>query len=316
LRRLTADGSLSQPISGVPAVFFRGQGGLFDVLPDPDFSSNGLIYLSYAQGDMSANATRVARARLRGDALEDLQILFTVSPDKALPQHFGGRMIFLGDGTLLLTTGDGFNYREQAQNTAVTLGKTVRINTDGSFPADNPFAGDTTGNPAVWTYGHRNPQGLAIDPVTGRVYLHEHGPKGGDEINLLVAGDNYGWPVITYGDDYTGAKISPYTARPGMTQPQKYWVPSIAPSGLAIYRGDQFPQWNGSLLVGALVNREVRRVSFSSTSPAAAGAEAEETLFAEIGERIRDVRVAPDGAIYLLTDGNPGKVIRVSSAGG
>lgn len=305
LQRLEGDGSLTQ-VSGVPPVLFRGQGGLFDVLPDPGFAANQIVYLSYAHGELDANATRIARARLREDTLTDLEVLFTAQPDKDTPQHYGGRLALLPDGTLLLTTGDGFDYREQAQNIEVTLGKTVRINTDGSIPADNPFAGGP-GHDAVWTYGHRNPQGLAVDTATGTVYQHEHGPKGGDEINRLTPGSNYGWPAVTYGDDYSGATISPFTELPGMTPPLLVWVPSIAPSGLAVYRGSQFPDLNGQLLVGALVDREVRAVDLQTDPP-------EETrLFPEISERVRDIRIAADGAILVLTDGDPGTLYRISA---
>lgn len=306
LRRVSASGTISAPIENVPAVFFAGQGGLFDVLLDPGFEFNQRIYLSYAHGNMSANATRIARATLAGGTLTEVEPIFTVTPTKDTPQHYGGRMLFLPDGTLLLTTGDGFDYREQAQNTQSLLGKTVRINTDGSLPADNPFADGKRGHPAVWTWGHRNAQGLALDPATGTVYLHEHGPRGGDEINRLEPGMNYGWPAITYGMDYSGAYVSPFTELPGMQQPIKYWVPSIAPSGFAIYRGETYPGWDGSLLVGALVNKEVRRVTMD-----VAGGLSEVAVFAEAAARIRDVRVAPDGLIYLLTDGAPGSLIRV-----
>ncbi len=300
-------------IDGVPAVYFAetGQSGLFDVLPDRNFASNQTLYLAYAEGNRESNATTVARARLAGNKLQDVEVIFSVEPRKSLPQHYGGKLIFLPDDTLLLTTGEGFNYREQAQNPFALLGKTVRINTDGSIPEDNPFADGQSGNPAVWTYGHRNPQGLVLDPATNTVYLHEHGPKGGDEVNVIVPGTNYGWPAITYGLDYSGAYVSPFTEHPGMAQPIKYWVPSIAPSGLAIYRGAMFPDWNGSLLVGALVNKEVRRLAFAED-----GTITEERLFSEIGQRIRDVRLAADGSIYLVTDGNPGQIIRVTAEAG
>lgn len=306
LRRVSLTGVIGEPITGVPAVYYAGQGGLFDVLLDPAFPQNQTIYLSYAQGDRRANATRIARARLTAGALEDLTVIFTVEPSKSLPQHFGGKMIFLPDGTLMLTTGEGFNYREHAQMTHNLMGKTVRVRPDGSIPDDNPFADGEHGHPAVWSYGHRNPQGLVLDPESGKVYLHEHGPRGGDEINLIEPGKNYGWPAITYGMDYSGAYVSPFTEHPGMEQPLKHWVPSIGPSGLAIYHGDQFPEWRGSLLVGALVDREVRRVTLNPD-----GSTSEEALFSELSERIRDVRVSPDGAVYLVTDGNPGRIIRV-----
>lgn len=309
LRRVSSSGEVGPPIAGVPEVLVRGQGGLFDVALHPRFADNRLIYLSYAQGKPRANATRLARGRLEANTLSDVEVIFTVTPDKRTPQHYGGKFLFLPDETILLTTGDGFNHREQAQNRASLLGKTVRINADGSIPQDNPYVGVQGANPAVWTYGHRNPQGLAMDPATGTVYLHEHGPRGGDEINVIRPGKNYGWPIITYGIDYSGARISPYTEMPGLEQPLKYWVPSIAPSGLAVYRGDVFPQWNGDLFVGALVDREVRRVHVEDGR-----AVAEEALFGELGARIRDVRVGPDGKLYVVTDASPGQVIRVDPA--
>jgi glucose/arabinose dehydrogenase len=307
LKRLNNDGSLTE-IGGVPPVLFAGQGGLFDVLLDPEFQSNQLVYLSYASGNMKANATQVARARLTDDSLEDMEVIFVATPEKDTPQHYGGKLALLNDGTLLLTTGDGFDYREQAQNRAVTLGKTVRINRDGSLPTDNPFS-DGGGHPAVWTYGHRNPQGLAVDSATGAIYLHEHGPKGGDEINVLQPGSNYGWPAATYGDDYSGAKVSPFTSLAGMQDPLKVWVPSIAPSGLTVYRGNQFPEWQGSLFVGALVDQEVRRVTMDE------GGLTEEAVFPEIAARIRDIRQSPDGALLILTDGTPGSLYKVTRTG-
>jgi glucose/arabinose dehydrogenase len=299
--------SLGDPIVGVPPVYVRGQGGLFDVLLDPDFAANQTIYLTYAHGDASANATRVARARLQDTALTDLEVIFTVTPAKATPQHYGGRIDFLPDGTLLLATGEGWDYREQAQNLGGLLGKTVRINTDGSIPADNPFVDVAAADPAIWSYGHRNPQGLAVDRNSGTVWLHEHGPLGGDELNALERGLNYGWPVITHGLDYNGAYVTPFTERAGMEQPVLHWTPSIGPSGLAIYRGEHFPQWQGDLFVGALIDAEVRRIRID-----AAGAAVEQhAMFSEIGTRIRDVRVSPDGYIYILTDSANGKLIRV-----
>jgi len=309
LRRISTAGEVGPPIEGVPEVLVRGQGGLFDVVLHPDFADNQMIYLSYAHGEPKANATRIARGKLEGNALLNVEVIFTVTPNKRTPQHYGGKFLFLPDGTILLTTGDGFNHREQAQNRAGLLGKTVRINADGSIPEDNPYVGQSDSHPAVWTYGHRNPQGLALDPATGKIYLHEHGPRGGDEINPLTPGRNYGWPIITWGIDYNGALVTPYTAMPGLEQPMKYWVPSIAPSGLAVYRGDVFPEWNGDLFVGALVDKEVRRVVMENGR-----AVKEEALFSELGARIRDVRVSPDGYLYVVTDASPGKVIRVDPA--
>jgi glucose/arabinose dehydrogenase len=306
LRRISAAGEVGPPITGVPEVLVRGQGGLFDVALHPDFADNRMIYLSYAHGEPTANATRISRGTLEGNTLVDVEVIFTVTPNKQTPQHYGGKFLFLPDGTILLTTGDGFNHREEAQNRTGLLGKTVRINDDGSIPADNPYVGQADSNPAVWTYGHRNPQGLALDPATGQIFLHEHGPRGGDEINPLTPGKNYGWPIITWGIDYNGAVVTPFTSMPGLEQPMKYWVPSIAPSGFAVYRGDAFPEWNGDLFVGALVDQEVRRVVVEDGR-----AVQEEALFSELGVRIRDVRVSPDGYLHVVTDASPGKVIRV-----
>ncbi len=306
LRRITPDGAVSPPLAGVPDSYFAGQGGLLEVMLHPDFPSNQLVYLSYAHGDLAANATRIARGRLGADGLSGTEVIFTASPTKDTPQHYGGKLAFMPDGTLLLTTGDGFDYREEAQNIDSNLGKTIRINADGGIPPDNPFVERGGPGAAVWSYGHRNPQGLIVDPATGIVYQHEHGPRGGDELNRIEPGHNYGWPAICWGIDYSGAGISPFTELPGMEQPLTYWVPSIAPSGLAIYHGERFPEWEGDLFVGALVNREVRRLEMEDGKVVA-----EHAMFSELGERIRDVRVSPDGYLYLVTDGAPGKVIRV-----
>jgi glucose/arabinose dehydrogenase len=306
--RIIRDGALDPvPVVGVPAVYRNSQGGLFDVLLHPEFGDNGVVYLSYAAGEPGANATRVARARFTGRALEDLAVIFEVRPTKNTPVHYGGRMAFLPDGTLLVTTGDGFDFREQAQKLDSLLGKTIRLHEDGSIPADNPFVGDAAAFDEIWSYGHRNPQGLTVDPATGRVYLHEHGPRGGDELNLIERGANYGWPVITYGMDYSGAYVSPYTAMPGMTQPLVYWVPSIAPAGLAYYSGEKFPAWRGDLFVAALVERSVRRIDLDANGNVLS----QEKLFTELNARLRDVRSSPDGYLYILTDGSNGKVVRV-----
>lgn len=306
LRRVAADGTVGEPLGGVPAVAYGGQGGLLDVLLHPDFAANGLVYLSYAHGTLNSNATRIARARLGDAGLEDLEVIFTVEPQKDTPQHYGGAMAWLPDGTLLLTTGDGFDHREQAQDPASMLGKTIRIAADGSIPADNPFVGRDDAADAVWTWGHRNPQGLAVDPATGRVYQHEHGPRGGDELNLLEPGVNYGWPAATYGIDYSGAYVSPFQTLPGMRGPVTYWVPSIAPSGLAIYRGARHPDWDGDLFLGALVDREVRRLDMEDGAVVG-----QQSLLGELGERIRDVVLGPDGHLYALTDSAEGRILRI-----
>ena len=315
--RIIRDGKLlPDPVPGVPDVYVKSQAGLFDVVLHPDFANNQTIYLTYASGTTGANATTVARARLEGDALLDVKVIFKAAPSKATAVHFGGRMVFLADGTFLLTLGDGFDYREEAQNLMSDLGKIVRLNDDGSIPQDNPFASRTDARPEIWTYGHRNVQAIVRDALTGHIYAHEHGPKGGDELNLIEPGKNYGWPVITYGLDYSGARISPYTEREGMEQPLVYWVPSIAPSGMTLYTGGKFPRWQGDLFVAALAGKQVRRVDLDDGRVAG-----EETLFAELDARIRDVREGPDGALYLLTESNkvmgyfdgdePGAVLRV-----
>lgn len=299
LRRITSTGEVQEPISGVPEVYFAGQGGLFDVLLAQDFKQSQTLYLSYSSGNSEANATTVAKAQLVGNTLQNVTIIFTASPTKYAPQHFGGRLAWMADGTLLLSTGDGFDFREQAQNISSHLGKTIRINADGTPASGNPFAD----SPYVWTYGHRNPQGLAVTR-NGTVYLHEHGPRGGDEVNKLFPGGNFGWPAITYGMDYNGAFVTPFTQQEGMEQPQHVWVSSIGPSGLMIYEGNMFPEWQGDFFVGALVNKEVRRLSNENSEVMT-----EETVFDEIDARIRDIREAPDGSIYVLTDPPSGRVI-------
>ncbi len=302
LRIIDPDGSLGT-IEGVPPVFAQSQAGLFDVVLHPRFADNQTLYLSYAAGTKAANGTVIARARLEGSRLADLKVIWRNAPLKAGPVHFGGRMAWLPDATLVMSTGDGFDYREQAEVKSSGLGKIVRLNADGSIPADNPFSGSP-----VWSYGHRNPQGLALDPATGILWEHEHGPRGGDEVNRIEKGRNYGWPVATKGLDYSGATISPFKSYPGMVEPRVVWIPSIAPSGLAVYRGAMFPEWNGSLIVGALAAQEVRRVVLD-----AGGRElSQERILPQLKARFRDVRVAPDGALWLTTDDAAGSVLRVT----
>ena len=301
LRRVDASGTAGTPLENVPPVYFAGQGGLFDVVLHPNFAQNGWVYLSYAEGDKGDNGTAVVRARLRGNSLEDVEVIFRNFSRKDTPVHYGGRMAFMLDGTLLLTTGDGFDYREAAQDIDSGLGKVLRMNDDGRAATGNPFPG----SPYIYSYGHRNPQGLAIDR-SGTIWLHEHGPKGGDELNRIEAAVNYGWPAITYGVDYSGAVISPHSEWEGMAQPEHYWDPSIAPSGLTIYEAELFPGWKGDLFVGALVDQEVRRLDLSAGEVIA-----EENMFSEISARIRDVRTGPGGALYILT---PDKILRVLPA--
>jgi glucose/arabinose dehydrogenase len=290
-------------ISGTPPVYYKSQGGLMEVRLHPNFRDNRWVYLSWSGGDAAHNRTTVGRARLIDDALENLEIVLEVSPDKDTAAHYGAKLAFAPDGALLVSVGEGFQYREQAQSLDSELGKLLRVNDDGSPRADNPFPDRA---PRVLSYGHRNPQGLAVDAETGTIWMTEHGPRGGDELNRIEAGKNYGWPAITYGVDYSGAVISPFTEAEGMMQPVTYWVPSIATSGLAIYRGDQFPALSNQLLVGALRDRKLFALNVSD-----AGVEQTEP-FPELEGRVRDIRVFSDGAIYVVTD--EGAVLRISAA--
>ncbi|WP_449285160.1 PQQ-dependent sugar dehydrogenase [Marinobacter sp. PE14] len=307
LRQISGEWELGPaPITGVPPVFNDAQAGLFDVLLSPDFENDQLVFLAYACGTASANHLCVARGQLQADALTDVVEIFRAKPAKEGSAHYGGRMAWLPDGTLIVTLGDGFDYREQAQNLSSHLGKIVRLNPDGSVPADNPFVGREDALPEIYSYGHRNVQGLVFDSVENVLIAHEHGPRGGDEINIIEPGHNYGWPVITHGIDYTGAMITPFVEREGMEQPLLHWTPSIAPSGMTRYRGDLFPDWQGNLLVGALADKSVHRVMLKA--PQASDVE---TLFQALGERVRDVATGPDGAVYLLTDSADGRILRI-----
>jgi glucose/arabinose dehydrogenase len=310
--RVIRDSALAaEPVSGVPAPYVKSQAGLFDVLLHPDFASNRVIFLSYASGAPGSNATRVISAVFDGASLSNVETVFETRTKKATAAHFGGRLALLPDRTLLVTVGDGFDYREQAQHLDSGLGKIVRINLDGTIPADNPFVSKDGALPEIYSYGHRNEQGLAVDRATGTVWETEHGPMGGDEINIIKPGVNYGWPIATYGLDYSGAQITPFTEYEGTRQPVKYWVPSIAPSGLAVYQGDLFPAWRGDLLVGALAKKALHRVDIEN------GVVIGEERYLD-GERIRDVREGPDGAIYVTTedhdDAPVGKVLRLTPA--
>ncbi|NWH09532.1 MAG: PQQ-dependent sugar dehydrogenase [Alphaproteobacteria bacterium] len=308
--RVIRNGKLEpEPVGGLPPIYVSSQAGLFDVVPHPQFATNRFIYLAFASGHRGANATRVIRARFDGVNLTDAKLIFEAKPAKDTNVHYGGRMAFLADGTLLITLGDGFEYREQAQKLNSDLGKIVRIRDDGGVPADNPFVGRSDARPEIWSYGHRNVQGIVVDAETGIVYSHEHGPRGGDEINIIRPGLNYGWPVITTGLDYTGALITPFTEMPGMEQPLLQWTPSIAPAGFAIYHGDLFPAWKGDLLVSALAAKKLVRVDMEGGKPVG-----QEDLLSEMGERLRDVRVGPEGAVYVLSDAAQGRVIRLEPA--
>jgi glucose/arabinose dehydrogenase len=309
LRRVSNGVLNSEPITGVPDVLFAGQGGLSEVILDPNFADNRLIYLSFSAPDADQpklNQLNVIQARLDGNVLVDHKTIFKSDPPRKTAAHYGARLAFLADGTLLITSGDGFNYREQAQTLDNHFGKILRLNTDGSIPEDNPFITTPGALPEIWSYGHRNLQGLVITE-DGTVYEHEHGPQGGDEINVILPGKNYGWPAITYGIDYSGAMISPFTDQPGMEQPFHYWDPSIAPSGMTLYTGAMFPHWQGNLFIAALVPGDVRRIEIKDNKIIK-----EEILFSEFG-RIRNIVAAPDGSLIMATDGDNGKLIRVSA---
>jgi len=302
-----ADGLLQlrpEPVAGVPPVLAKGQAGLFDILLDPAYANNQRLWLSYAHGTREANHLRVASARFDGRQLQELQPVFTSKPAKSDTQHYGGRMAWLPDGSLLFGMGDGNLERTEAQRLHTHLGKFLRIQPDGSVPADNPFVKREGALPEIYSIGHRNPQGVVV--VKGVPYAHEHGSRGGDELNRLAPGANYGWPLTTGGVDYTYARITPYRSLPGITEPLTEWTPSIAPAGMAWYEGALFPAWRGSFLVAALAERSVRRVPMTNGTPGP-----QELLFRELGERLRDVRVGPDGAVYLLTDSPQGRVLRV-----
>ncbi len=306
--RIIRDGQLlDDPVADVPAAYVRSQGGLMDIALDPDFASNGWIYLTLAHGEARANATRLVRGRLDGLEWIDNEVLFTAEPTRNTPVHYGGRMAFLDDGTLMLTIGDGYDDREDAQRLDSHTGTIVRLNRDGSAPADNPFVDRADALPEIFSYGHRNPQGIVFDEQTGRIWSHEHGPRGGDELNLIRAGGNYGWPVATHGIDYSGARITPHVSRPGMIDPLIDWTPSIAPAGMSQYRGELFPDWDGDLLVASLVEQTIRRVGLVGDQ-----AVTDEPIGLQIDQRLRDVRVGPDGALYVLTDQPEGAVLRIT----
>lgn len=308
LRIVGSDGRVSAPLAGLPPIMASGQGGLLDVAIDPQFRSTRWIYLSYAEPrGQGRNGTSVLRAKLGETGLRELKVIFRQQPAVASQLHFGSRLAFAPDGTLFITTGDRYSERDQAQSLDNHLGKVIRIRADGSVPADNPFLKQAGARPEIWSYGHRNLQGAAVHPLSGQLWTHEHGAKGGDEVNLTQAGVNYGWPVITWGVDYSGAPIGEGSRKAGMAQPLHYWVPSIAPSGMAFYQGQPFAQWQGNLLVGALRGQMLVRLALDGTK-----IKQEERLLQGLGQRIRDVRVGPDGLIYLLTDEGEGSILRLA----
>ncbi len=309
--RLLTDGKLSAPISGVPQVLYKGQAGLFDVALHPDFASNQFIYLSFAKGTEKDNATTLIRAKFDGKTLSEVTQIFETNPHKNGTNHFGARILFLPDKTLLLSLGEGFNYKEEAQNLVSDLGKIMHLRDDGTPVEDHQFSASNDQNlnrhKGVFSYGHRNPQGLAFDKATNTIYENEHGPRGGDEINILAAGKNYGWPKITYGVDYNGLPISDKVAMDGMEQPLVYWVPSIAPSGMTFYDKDLFAEWKGDLLVSALAGEELRRVELKAGKVLK-----QETFLTELKTRFRNIATAPDGSIWVLTDESEGRVLKLT----
>lgn len=309
VRIIHSDGSATARLpGGPPNVFAKEDSGLLDIVLDPDFAANRTIYLAFAEGTEDANRTAIWKARLDGDRLSGGHVIFRTNTAKKDSSHPGGRLLFLPDKTLLLTVGDGFLYRDRAQDPSTHLGKILRLTRDGGVPPDNPFLGRAGYAPEIWTLGHRNPQGLTRDPVTGTIWEHEHGPRGGDEINQLVAGRNYGWPRASFGIDYSGELITDRQHVEGMTDPRFYWAPSIAPSGLAIYHGALHPEWEGRLLVGSLAFRMMVQVRIGEKT----GLLAEEGRWLTgLKTRIRDIREAPDGNLYILTDEAQGKLLRV-----
>ena len=311
LRLVGADGKISAPIAGLPLIAAGGQGGLLDVLADSDFEKNRTLYFCFSEPDAggSANSTALARANLSADGtkLEGLKIIFSQQPKVASRNHFGCRIVEARDGALFLTLGDRFSHKEDAQKLDNHLGKIVRIGKDGSVPKDNPFVGRAGALPEIWSFGHRNGQGATLGP-DGKLWMHEHGPQGGDEINLPQAGRNYGWPVITFGENYGGGKIGEgITAREGMEQPLHYWVPSIAPSGMSFLTSDRYgPAWKGNLFVGSLKFGYLDRIVLKDGKVAS-----EQKLLEDGKARIRGVKQGPDGLLYILTDESNGKLIRL-----
>jgi aldose sugar dehydrogenase len=308
MRVVERDGRLGAPLEGLPRVAAGGQGGLLDVALHPKFADNRLVYWSYSEGGDGGAGTAVARGRLDGTRLADVQVIFRQQPKVSGGNHFGSRLVFARDGRLFVTLGDRFHRRDDAQDLGNHLGKLVRIEDDGRVPADNPFANRSGARPETWSYGHRNVQGAALHPATGELWAHEHGPQGGDELNVPAAGANHGWPVITQGRNYgTGTKIGEGTERADIAAPLRVWLPtSIAPSGMAFLTSERYPGWKGSLFIGALRGAQLVRLELNGGK-----VQREERLLTEFGARIRDVRQGPDGWLYLLTDSPDGQLVRL-----
>lgn len=309
LRIVSMNGTVSEPLAGLPEVRARGQGGLLDVALDPGFAQNRVIYLSFAEpGEGNVQGTAVARARLGEGRLEDVRVIYSQKPKLGTGQHFGSRLVFRRDGTLFITHGDR-GTRPLVQDLSTHVGKVVRINTDGTVPRDNPFVNRDGVLPEIWSYGHRNAQAAALDPATGELWTVEHGARGGDELNNPQPGRNYGWPIITYGIDYNGSRIGDGVERAGMEQPVYYWDPVIAPSGMVFYTGTRYAGWQGSVFVGGMASKALVRLEMRDGRVSR-----EERYLGELGERVRDVAQGPDGLLYIVTDENNGKVMRIVPA--
>jgi len=300
------DGKSARSIGGLPKVHTGGQAGLLGIAVSPNFAQDRFVYLSFAEAGEGGVGTAVARGQLGENALENVQVIWRQVPKvSGGNNHWGSRLVFARDGTLYITTGDRYTQKDRAQDVTSTLGKVVRVNADGSIPTDNPFVKRDGARPDIWSIGHRNLQGAALHPGTGALWTIEHGARGGDEVNIPQAGKNYGWPVITYGVDYSGAKIGEGTAKAGMEQPVYYWDPVIAPSGAAFYTGNAFPAWKGSLFIGSLNPGALVRLQLDGARVAK-----EERYLGDVG-RVRDVVQGPDGFLYLLIDANNGRLLRV-----
>jgi len=308
LRIVSADGTLSDAISGLPEIEAEGQGGLLDIVLSPDFQQSSLIYFTFSEPGPDGSSTALARAVLDLPAmsLKDVRVLFSQQPKSGGGRHFGSRIVIARDGSLFITTGDR-GQRDRVQNPKINRGQIIRVNPDGTVPKDNPFVGRPSHRPEVWSMGHRNPQGAALHPATGELWTVEHGARGGDEINIPRAGRNYGWPVISYGRHYSGLKIGEGTHKEGMEQPIYYWDPSIAPSGMTFYTGAIFPAWIDNLFIGALKDRMLVRLTLRGEKVVD-----EERMLMDPDERIRDVRQGPDGYLYILTDSPDGQLIRLT----
>ncbi len=309
MRIVMADGSPSEPsISGLPNLLAQDQGGLLGIALDPDFVRNQQLYFSYTEQQGNLAGTAVARAKLVGNQLKDVQVIFRQTPKTDGTKHFGSRLVVAPNGNLFVTLGDRFTYMNKAQLLDNHIGKLIRIRKDGSIPPDNPFAKHSIAKPEIWSYGHRHIQGAAIHPGTGTLWIHEHGPRGGDEINIPAAGKNYGWPLASYGIHYSMEPIKDEHAEQGFEEPIYYWNPAIAPSGMMFYRGNMFPEWKGNLFIGSLVGKHLVRLVVDSNRVIS-----EEKLLMNRA-RIRDVTEGPDGAIYLLTDDTNGLLLKLSRA--